>query len=108
MCSTSRRFQFVGRVNEDVNTYTSVQNKGILFLTFPLVAIQQKISQAQSGGMSEMYLDSGTYIKSFYTVMYQPSSVKVGLMGDTHKRLHHSIDWDTTVPCIISEQWRKL
>ena len=107
ICATSRRFQFVGRVNEDVNTYTSVQNKGVLFLTFPLVAIQQKVSQAQSGGMSEMYLDSGTYVKSFYTVMYQPSSVKVGLMGDTHKRLHHSIDWDTTVPCIISEQWRR-
>jgi len=107
ICSTSRRFQFVGRVNEDVNTYTSIQNKGSLFLTFPLVAIQQKMSQIQDGGMSEMYLDSGTYIKSFYTVMYQPSSVTVGMMGETHRRLHHRIDWDCTVPAIIGEQWKK-
>jgi len=108
ICSTSRPFRFVGRVNEDVNTYTSFQNKGNLFLTFPLVAIQQAETQANSGGMSEMYLDSGTYIKSFYTVMYQPSSVKVGMMGETHKRLHHRIDWDCTVPCIISEEYRKI
>jgi hypothetical protein len=58
--------------------------------------------------MSEMYLDSGTYIKSFYTVMYQPSSVKVEIMRSHHdERLHHAIDWDCTVPCIISEQWQK-
>lgn len=107
LCSVERPFYFVGRVNEDVNTYTSLQNKGYLFLTFPLIAIQQKETQKYSGGMSEMYLDSGTYIKSFYTVMYQPSSVRVGLMGETHKRLHHHINWDNTVPCIIPEKFRK-
>jgi len=107
ICSTSRRFQFSGRINEDVNTYTALQNKGGLFLSVNNVTITQKTTQTNSGGMSEMYLDSGTYIKSFYTVMYQPSSVKVGMMGETHKRLHHRIDWDCTVPCIISEQWKK-
>lgn len=107
ICSTSRKFQFIGRINEDVNTYTSLQNKGHLFLTFPRVAIQQKETQKNAGGMTEMYLDSGTYIKSFYTIMYNPSSVKVKMMGSSHRRLHHQVNWETTVPCIISEQYRK-
>jgi hypothetical protein len=50
ICSTSRRFQFSGRINEDVNTYTSLQNKGNLFLTFPLLAIQQVATQKNEGG----------------------------------------------------------
>jgi len=108
ICSTSRRFQFIGRVNEDVNTYTHIQNTGGLFLSFIYFSIEQGTTQANSGGMSEMYLDSGTYIKSFYTVMYQPSSVKVKrMLSHSHERLHHAIDWDCTVPCIISEEWKK-
>lgn len=106
-CSTKRRFYFVGRINEDVNTYTSFQNKGNVFFSIPFIQVDQNQTQNNSGGMSEMYLDSGTYIKSFYTVMYQPSSVRVGLMGDAHQRLHHSINWDCTVPCIIPESYRK-
>lgn len=108
ICALDRKFYFVGRVNEDVNTYTSYQNKGNLFLTFPLIAIQQKETQKNAGGMSEMYLDAGTYIKSFYTVMYQPSSVHCAIMRSHHdERLHHQIDWSCTVPCIISEDLRK-
>lgn len=107
ICSPSRRFSFMGRVNEDVNAYVSLGNRGGLFLSINNVTITQKTTQAHEGGLTDTYLNQGTYIKSFYTVMYQPSSVKVGLMGDTHKRLHHNIDWDYTVPCIISEEWRK-
>lgn len=107
ICDTERPFTFVGRVNEDVNTYTAVQNRGAVFITFPLLAIQQKQTQHNRGGMTEMYLDSGTYVKSFYTVMYLPSAVKVKMMGEKHRRLHHSIDWDAAVPVIIPERFRK-
>lgn len=107
VCSTKRKFQFFGRINEDVNTYTRLQNMGSLFLTFPFIAINQKDTQSNSGGMTDLYLDSGTYIKSFFTVMYMPSSVTVRLMGETRRRLHHSIDWKCTVPQIIREKNRK-
>lgn len=107
ICSTERPFQFVGRINEDVNTYTWLQSLGNLFYTVPFTSILQRVSQSNTGGMTEMYLDSGTYIKSFYTVMYQPSSVTIEMMNSRHPRLHHSIKWDNTVPCIISEQYRK-
>lgn len=108
VCSTDRPYKFIGRINEDVNTYVWFQGLGNLFLTFWPLAIQQKQSQSNSGGMTDLYLDSGTYIKSFYTVMYSPSSVKVGVMRSHHdERLHHAINWDCSIPCIISEQYRK-
>jgi len=32
ICSTDREFQFVGSINEDVNTYTTLGNRGDIFL----------------------------------------------------------------------------
>jgi hypothetical protein len=57
-----------------------------------------------------MYLSFGTYVKSFYTVMIQPSSVEIGVMGDPRSgayRIHHKINWPNTVPCILSPEHRK-
>ena len=106
-CSVDRPFQFVGRINEDVNTYVTRGGRGNVFLSAKNIAIIQKQTQNNAGGMSEMYLDSGTYIKSFYTVMYAPSCVHVGMMGNIHKRLHHRINWKNAVPCIVEEKHRK-
>lgn len=107
ICSVDRQITFLGIMNEDVNTYVSVQNRGPLFMTYPLLTIQQRATQNNPGGASDIYLDRGTYVKSFYTVMYQPSSVKISMMGDGHRRLHHNINWECTVPCIIPEIFRK-
>lgn len=106
-CRTDNPVSFVGRINEDVNTYTSLGNRGKLFLTMFNASITQETTQAHSGGMSELCLDQGTYIKSFYTVMYCPSFTKINAMGHTHRRLHHRITWDNAVPCIIDEKHRK-
>lgn len=107
LCSTDRPFQFVGRINEDVNTYTNVQSRGNVFLTFSNLAINQLATQSNSGGMTELYLDSGTYIKRFYTVMYSPSCCKIVPMGETHRRLHHRIIWKNVVPIILNESYKK-
>lgn len=107
VCSTERPFQFVGRINEDVNTYTHKGSQGHLFFTTNHVSLKQTQTQKSSGGMTELYLDQGTYVKSFYSVMFQPSSVKIRLLQSANKRLHHSINWNNTVPKILREQWRK-
>jgi hypothetical protein len=106
-CSTDRKFKFVGRINEDVNTYTWFQSKGNLFLTAPVVSLTQKQTQSNSGGMTDIYLDNGTYVKSFYSVIFSPSCVKVSLMGDKHIRIHHMVSWRNAVPEIISEKYKK-
>lgn len=106
-CSTDREFQFIGSINEDVNTYTTLASRGGLFLTIPVFAINQKDSQTQKDGMSDIYKLQGTYIKSFTTVLMQPSNVKVSIMNATHKRIHHSIAWKNTTPMIVSQAYKK-
>ena len=106
-CSTDRPFQFVGRINEDVNTYTCEQRKGLSFLTVLGASIVQKQTQSNAGGMTDLYKDSGTYVKSFYSVMYCPSGVVIAEMGETHRRLHHRVNWNACAPKIIRETHRK-
>lgn len=107
ICSLDRRFQFFGRINEDVNTYTNLGSRGALFITITDVGLQQKQSQTNSGGMTDLYVDSGTYVKSFYSVMYQPSSVKISILRSKFSRIHHKVHWSLTVPRILSEAHRK-
>lgn len=107
ICDTERPFKFVGRVNEDVNTYCVEGMRGELFLTIVDVMLVQKRTQVNAGGMSGVYADYGTYVKSFYTVMCCPSFVQVSMMGDKHMRMHHRVDWRHGVPMIISGKYRK-
>ena len=106
-CSVERPFQFLGRVNEDVNTYTTLGSRGDLFLTVCRLMLTQKQTQANSGGMTDVYIDGGTYTKTFYTVMCMPSAVTVSIMGQSHLRMHHKIRWENCVPQILSERWRR-
>jgi len=107
--STKRRFKFVGRINEDVNTYITLGNKGELFLQLPDIILLQTPTQENSGGLTDFYLDTGTYFKSFYTVMYAPSCSKVAIMkGVSNPRLHHLISWNNAVSCIINEKYKKV
>lgn len=109
ICSIKRPFVFNGRINEDVNTYTTQATQGKLFLTIPFVAINQAVSQSNKGGMTEAYLEAGTYIKSFYTVICMPSAIKVSMMkGRKYTRLHHRLDRRSIFPRIISESYRKV
>ena len=106
-CKTDKPIHFIGRINEDVTSYTYYTQQGILFFTVADWCLHQKATQAQAGGMTDTYLGGGTYLKSFYSVMWAPSCVKIGAMGDTHKRIHHSITWDKCAPKILSERWKK-
>lgn len=106
-CSIERPFRFVGAMNEDVNTYTTFGSRGDLFFTFTSAQLVQLQTQTQTGGITEMYQRFGTYCKAFTTVMMMPSSVKVSIMQTKHRRIHHSINWKNTVPCILHEQHKK-
>lgn len=107
-CRTDRKFQFVGRINEDVNTYTTLGQRGGRIFTFTKAAIVQQATQKNKGGMSDTYLDMGTYLKSFYSVMYSPSCVKISKMGDKHMRIHHEVQWENCVPMILNERYKKV
>lgn len=106
ICSTDRYFQFVGSINEDVNTYTTLASRGKLFFTFTNIQLDQKDTQSQGGGMTDVYFLSGTYVKSFTSVLMHPSSVSVSMMNCKNPRLHHKIKWKNTTPMIISDKYK--
>jgi len=107
ICSIDRPFKFIGAMNEDVNTYTTLGSRGNLFFTIPFISLTQKETQTQAGGITDMYLKYGTYCKGFTTVMNMPSSVKVAMMNSKYERLHHKINWNNTVPKILDEKLKK-
>lgn len=107
ICATDRPFVFKGSMNDDVNMYVYNGMRGLIFLTYNRFLLHQPPTQSIDGGLSDLYRDMGTYVKSFYSVMLSPSSVKIATMGVKNPRIHHIIDYNKTVPCIISEKWKK-
>lgn len=104
---TDRPTTFIGRINEDVNAYVVHGALGQLFFTVMNLQLNQVQTQKSSGGMTELYLDNGTYVKSFYSVMLAPSCVTVKTMGRTDRRYHHSVKWNNAVPKIINVKHKK-
>lgn len=106
-CKTDRPFKFTGSTNEDVNAYITLGQKGKLLFTIYKVVIEQGKTQANAGGLTDIYLDNGTYVKSFYSVICQPSCARVAIMNSNHPRIHHKILWNNCCPKIISEEYKK-
>ena len=95
--------EFKGTINEDLTSSVTEGRTGRIILTSLMNSIDQNETQAQAGGLTEIYLELGTYVKSFYSVIAAPSCVKVALMGRTQTRIHHQVTWKNAVPKIIRE-----
>ena len=106
-CKTSRPFKYLGSTNEDVNCYIKNGMKGNLMFTIYKPSIIQTQTQANKGGLTDIYLDQGTYVKSFYSVICEPSCAKVAIMNTKNPRIHHKIIWNKCCPKIINEQYRR-
>jgi hypothetical protein len=98
---------FRGRVNDDVNLYVECGRRGELFVTIPRLRVMQPETQKNSGGCTDIYLEMGTYIKSFYSILVAPSCVKIATMGVTHRRIHHAVQWKYACPKILHSKYRK-
>lgn len=102
LCSTARRFPFLGWINEDVTTTIRRAELGDLFFTYTGLQLDQTQTQKQKGGLSTVYLERGTYVKSFSSVVYSPSSVSVSMLrGQKLRRIHHAVAWRYAVPKIV-------
>lgn len=105
---TAKPIQFIGRINEDVNTYVNLGRQGKVFFTLRNVMINQIATQKNKGGMTDTYLKFGTYLKTFYSVMINPGCVKVATLGHgKNERIHHKINWDSVCPKILNEKYKK-
>lgn len=106
-CKTDRPFKFSGSTNEDVNAYITYGNKGYLMFTVAQICMDQLQTQSNEGGLTDIYLDNGTYVKSFYSVIHQPQCARISSMGNKFRRIHHKILWDKCTPKILNERWKK-
>lgn len=106
-CDVQKPFSFVGSVNEDVNMYTTLGNRGKLILSIADVSVEQLATQSNPGGLTDIYLALGTYVKSFYSVIFSPQCVKVAEMGVNYRRMHHFISWNHCTPMILPEKYKK-
>lgn len=106
-CRTDRPFKFTGSTNEDVNAYITYGMRGKLMFTIYKAVIEQATTQKSAGGLTDIYLDNGTYVKSFYSVICQPSCARVAIMNSRHPRIHHKIYWNNCTPMIINERYKK-
>lgn len=95
--------EFKGTINEDLTSSVTHGVTGGVIITTRMNSIVQKQTQSNPGGLTDIYLELGTYVKSFYSVMAAPSCIKVAPMGDTALRLHHAVTWKHAVPKIIRE-----
>ena len=110
---TENVVKFSGTLNEDVTCYTNEAMKGKIFLTFPFVSVAQIESQQLEGGLEHIYKDYGTYVKSFYSILYTPSAIKIATMAGNnkdargHTRIHHNVLYNNCTPKILSESYKK-
>ena len=106
-CKTEKPFVWKARMNDDVSTNPYNGQRGKLFFTINDVSVKQAETQTSSGGLTDMYLDLGTYIKSFYSIIVSPNCCKISTLGNNDLRIHHKILWNKSCPKLIRERYRK-
>lgn len=104
---TKRRINFKGVLNEDVNANIEQLKLGHLCLTCFNVVLKENQTQKTKGGLTEIYLQFGTYKKTFFSVMSAPASVKVCTLNSKYPRLHHLTTYKNLMPLIVSECVKK-
>lgn len=106
-CDTRKKFLFTNCLNEDVNMYVRENNRGNVVLQTNICRLTQLATQQNKGGMTDIYVDCGTYVKSFYSVIVNPSAVHIQSMGVTNMRLHHHVNYNKCCPKIIRAEVKK-
>lgn len=106
-CDVDQPMDFRGTMNEDIVAYTRAGFLGKLCMSHMNIAALEPPTQSVKGGMTEIYLECGTYMKAFYPLMMNPGAVKISCFGETYTRIHHRITGDSMYVKVLNEKWRK-
>lgn len=101
---TNSSWRFLGRINEDVNAYVHYGKTGLKFYTYMPIFIYQTPTTTQEGGLTDAYLALGKYVKSFYTLLLNPSCVKIDVVSRNYNffpRYHHRIEREHMSPKVV-------
>lgn len=93
-----------GRMNDDlINAIETYRNGGFEML-FKYANLTMEQSQAEQGGLTDLYQAEGTVRKSAYPVLLAPNAAKLTIKFG---RYHHTVDWKKLVPKMLSGDWRR-
>ena len=106
-CDTQKEYRYPGRFNDDVCGYITNNIKGRISLILYGFTLDTEQTQSNAGGMTAIYRENGTYLKSLYSSLMLPAVAKIKPMGEYHHRMHHFIRYGNNVPKIIEEKFLK-
>ena len=106
-CDTQKEYRYPGRFNDDVCGYITNNIKGRISLILHGFTLSTALTQNVKGGMTEIYRQNGTYLKSLYSSIMLPSVAKLKPMGESIFRMHHLIKYRNDVPKILNEKFSK-
>lgn len=107
ICDTKNPLKFAGHMNDDCSRYTVGGRRGELYMQFYNLMVNTVQTQSTEGGMTDVYKDIGTYVKTMYTVIQAPSCTNLRIIGHTNPRIHHQINWPACAVKIIREEFKK-
>lgn len=76
-------------------------------LTFAGFSVNQRETQKNAGGATDVYKAYGTWLKSMYSVIFSPSCVSIGVIGTKSLRTHHNCTWKHCDVKVISSKYAK-
>lgn len=93
-----------GRMNDDLINAIETYRNGGFEMSFKFMSLHPKPTQAEDGGMTDLYKAEGTVRKSAYPVLVAPSATKLVIRFG---RYHHKVNWQKLVPKMLHEKWAK-
>lgn len=94
---------WVGRMNDDTINALNVWRNGGIEISFKYMQMNMEASQQEKGGLTDLYKQDGTVRKTAYAIMACPGCVK---LVNRFGRYHHSVDWESIAPKLISERYK--
>ena len=104
-CKTSKQFEFLGRINEDVTTPAYYNSIGKLFYTTLFVQVSLLEHSKNEGGSTEQYKEVNTYWNYFYPLLWCPQAIKI-VQKSKHEFIKN-ISWNNLLPQVINERYKK-
>lgn len=100
----TKKVPFRGIFNEDFNYSIDVGVAGEVALSTMLVSIKSPKRMTNEGGLHDLYVDNGVYVREFYSKIAHPGTVRIEVKGHD---LTFRTNRDSDVPKIISSSYRK-
>ena len=96
---------WTGRMNDDTINAVNVWRRGGFEMMVKYLQLRMEDTQAEAGGLTEMYKEDGTVRKTAYCILAAPNTARLVCRFG---RYHHDINWHRDLrPRLLDEKWKK-